>query len=323
MHWGPEFWDPETGLCNDNVISQNWYIRDIMPGQKVDPDLNTATKLEHSDYIESQEESSGTNKRKLDVDCSGQGTTWGPGIAPPPDGCKGDGDGGGGGGDSSSNSTPEGVTTPPTCFESKCVSFTKNQIIVIHNFAVMTNPKGGGVAVFWDTGVDRLGLALPEHISATKNINKLFDGAHFMLRLRSEDKNTGAKATEWINEFGSLINDNPQQIASVCPATSTFGTVGKAEIYFKPTDIKRTVIDNDVYYSVIGEIGGFLDIIIYAATGLMFIIWSIEKIYYNRTHNGGSPPTAEQGRTSRDSGNVDEDFAPSQMVKAGNGAEML
>ena len=91
------------------------------------------------------------------------------------------------------------------------------QIIAIDNFAVMTNPKGGGgVSVFWDTDVDRLGIAIPEHMSATKSTLKLFDGAHFMLRLRSKDLNTGAKATEWINEFGSLINDMPSY-GHMCP----------------------------------------------------------------------------------------------------------
>ena len=38
-----------------------------------------------------------TSFQRTLVDCSGQGTTWGPGIGPAPDGCGG-GDGGGGGG---------------------------------------------------------------------------------------------------------------------------------------------------------------------------------------------------------------------------------
>ncbi|GMH64575.1 hypothetical protein TrRE_jg3697 [Triparma retinervis] len=165
-----------------------------------------------------------------------------------------------------------------------CVPFSRGEIIVIDNFAVMTNPKGGGVHAYWDTDVDRLGVAVPAHLSATGKLNKLFDGAHYMLRLRSEDKNTGAKAVHWINEFSTHVNDNP--VSKYCPeANDAFSTAGKAEIYYKPTDITRTVIDNDVIYSVIGEIGGFLDIIIYAATGIMFFIWSMERCYYDSTHD--------------------------------------
>ena len=105
-------------------------------------------------------------------------------------------------------------------------------------------------------------------------------------------------------------------------AVSEFGTVGKAEIYFKPTDIKRTVIDNDQVYSLIGEIGGFLDIILYAATGLMFLFWSVEKVYYSRTHSpsGARLDGHHEHETPRDSGNVDDDFAMREMIKREGGA---
>ena len=145
VEWGPEFWDKETDICNENVLSTNWYIRDIVQGEKVDPDLNSATKLTAADYVEEQWSSGGA--RKLDTDCSGQGTTWGPGIGPPPDGCDnggggtgdgsdsgdtGNGSGNGGNGGNGNGDAPsdalEGASPPPTCFKSKCLSFTKNQV---------------------------------------------------------------------------------------------------------------------------------------------------------------------------------------------------
>jgi len=118
VEWGPEFWDKDTDICNENVLSTNWYIRDIVKGVKVDPDLNSATKLEPSDYIEEQWSSGGSRKLDTDTDCSGQGMTWGPGIAPPPEGCEtGNGGGGGNGGNGGNNNggsdAPEGASPPP------------------------------------------------------------------------------------------------------------------------------------------------------------------------------------------------------------------
>ena len=190
----------------------------------------------------------------------------------------------------------------------------RNEVLVMDNFAVMTNPKAGGVHAYWDTDVDQLGVALPAHLSATGKINKLFKGAHYMLRLRSEDKNTGAKAVHWINEFSTHINDNP--VSKYCPAAvEAFSTVGKAEIYYKPTDITRTVIDNDVIYSVIGEIGGFLDIILYAATGIMFVCWSLERCYYDKTHHEQMVPEFQQAQPGGTGGTTKEGIALGELAR--------
>ncbi|GMH82894.1 hypothetical protein TrST_g8986, partial [Triparma strigata] len=52
-------------------------------------------------------------------DCSGQGTTWGPGKGPPPNGCGGSGGGGGGGtggeGTSGQSTSTECAVTSGTC----------------------------------------------------------------------------------------------------------------------------------------------------------------------------------------------------------------
>ncbi|GMH62172.1 hypothetical protein TL16_g03422 [Triparma laevis f. inornata] len=68
----------------------------------------------HDDF-----EAKSTARRFLQ-DCSGQGSTWGPGIGPPPDGCGGDappdGDGGGGGGQTTGQTTSTAcAVTSGTC----------------------------------------------------------------------------------------------------------------------------------------------------------------------------------------------------------------
>ncbi|GMH61585.1 hypothetical protein TrST_g9097 [Triparma strigata] len=334
VKWGPEFMD--SGECQEFVTSKQWSTRSISNGKMSEPELL-------QDYWVINEVGDGEGRRRLD--CSGEGTSWGPGIAPPPEGCSpGDGSGGSSGSGGSegtpesggSEGTPEsgggsgggsehdGSFTPKTCFESRCIPLVQDQILKIDNFAVMTNPKGGGVHVMWDINTDRLGAAIPAHLSATGDHLKLFDGAHFMMKLTQTDEILGTKEkVTWLNEFSQTINDTP--IESVCPEVSEFDIKGRAEIYFKPTAIKTTRIDNDIIYSVVGEIGGYLDIIIYAATGLMFVFWSIEKCYYKKTHKpkagvAGIASQMEVGMMAdaRDSQNLDSDFAIKE--RGGTGA---
>lgn len=341
VKWGPEFMEKMTGECAEFVTSKEWSTRNIVSGSMgmSEPEVLT-------DYWVTNEVVSGGERS---LECEGQGETWGPGIGPPPDGCgnNGGGDTGGDTGGDNGNTPPsDGNThpsdgngsgdgnganqhvTPITCFESRCIPLNQDQVLKIDNFAVMTNPKGGGVHVMWDIALDRLGAAIPAHLSATGDKNKLFDGAHFMLKLSQSDEILGNDRVTWLNEFSQNINDVP--IEMICPETEEFATPGRAEVYFKPTSIKTTRIDNDVIYSVVGEIGGYLDIIIYAATGLMFVFWSIEKCYYQRTHrNGGKngvegaiPTQMEVGvgmgsNNDRDSKNLDADFAIKERVGAG------
>jgi hypothetical protein len=62
--------------------------------------VNTTTRrmLHEEDAAEDNADFFADRKGRGLQDCSGMGTTWGPGIGPPPTGCDATGGGGGGGG---------------------------------------------------------------------------------------------------------------------------------------------------------------------------------------------------------------------------------
>ncbi|GMI04537.1 hypothetical protein TrVE_jg11791 [Triparma verrucosa] len=183
------------------------------------------------------------------------------------------------------------------CFKSTCVFLEQYDEITIDNFTPITNPITGGLHLQWDAADGTFGAALAPSYTVSGTPVKLFDGAHFFTRIKTTDHtNFGpGDAMYWVNEVftAGVFEDTPVE---ECPAIPEgwSGARFRAEFYMKASGVQRDITYTNPILSILGEIGGFLELLVAVGLQIMVLYW----ISFRRIKK--LPPTNEEEEEGED-----------------------
>ncbi len=165
-------------------------------------------------------------------------------------------------------------------FESSCVHLSSGETLKIDNFVPSKNPELSAVLFFWDRNDAPLGVEIPKEFSSSDTSNGLFAGAHSMSYRHVDNQVNGKTKLRWSSSYAPLIE--PERFPCfadhsliVDGGETALGdaNIGKSEIYLNPVSYNIEITDQNPTWSFLGEVGGFVDLVLYALTVILFIYW--------------------------------------------------
>ena len=159
----------------------------------------------------------------------------------------------------------------------RCINLGSGDELTIDNFAVFTNPNLSSVTVWWDFNAQPLGPYIPARASKQGRNVGLYQGLQRMTYTKVNDEVNDDISFIWSNQVGAAIpttSTNGGCNSKIGGVSSSDPEIVTVQLFMMDDWYKVVTTFDSPLWSLAGEVGGAMDLIIYAVTFIIFLWWA-------------------------------------------------